>query len=126
MERAADVLRLLTTFGFVALTYASVRQWLRTRERVTGFLSGAFGLLGLVIVLGEVDRLTDERYTDIISIFSLIGFLGSGFLLLMFRHEFIPLRRTTLLATLGALVVLGILVLVYPTPEDTTKYNATD
>ena len=91
-----------------------------------GLLTGAFGLLALVILLGEIDLLTDERYSDVISVFSLVGFLGSGYLLLLFRHGFIPLKRATLWGALAAVVTTGALITIYPTPENTANFDAFD
>lgn len=93
---------------------------------MTGYLCGAFGLLALVLVLSEVDQLTDKRYTDAFVIPNLIGFLGSGYLLLLFRHGFIPLKRVTLWGVLAALVVAGTLILFFPMPENISNSGPVD
>ena len=125
MERAAEVLQLALTAGFLFLAITSFAQWLRTRERVTAFLAGALSLLALVVVIGEIDRLTDERY-EFLGIFSLLGFLGSGYFLLLFRHEFVPLGAVVRWGALIGLVVAGALITVFPTPEDPANYKAQD
>ncbi|MDQ4095774.1 MAG: PAS domain S-box protein [Actinomycetota bacterium] len=125
MERAAEILQLAVTAGFVFLAVASLVQWLRTRERVTGFLAGALALLAVVVVAGEINRLTDERY-EVIGIFSLFGFLGSGYLLLLFRHEFVPLNAYVRWGALVGLVTAGVLITVHPAPDDPANYDALD
>ena len=125
MARAAEILQLAVTAGFVLLAITSFVQWAKTRERVTGFLAGALTLLALVALLGEIDQLTEERY-EVLQAVSLICFLGSGYLLLLFRHEFVPLRPAIRWGMLVGLVLAGGLITVFPTPEDPANYEGFD
>ena len=125
MQTASDVLQIAVTVGFVLLALGAAVQWVRTRERVTAFLALALGLLAVVTVVGEIDRLTDERY-EALSHLSLAGFLASGYLLLLFRHEFLPLSGVVRWGALAALVVIGALVTIFPAPENPDRYEPTD
>ena len=116
----------LLVAGFVLLSLSSVLQWIRTKERVTGVLAGALGLLTLVIVLGQIDEMTDGRYEDVIGFFSLFGFLLSGYLLLVFRHEFIPINTFALRLILGLVVTVGVLNLLFPAPQNQDAYTTRD
>lgn len=125
MERAAEVLQLAVTVGFVVLALGAVQQWRRTRERVTGFLALALGLLAAVALLGEIDRLSDERY-EFISYLSISAFLASGYFLLIFRHEFVPLSAPVRWLTLVGVVASGALIIAFPTPQDPSNYTGVD
>ncbi|MDQ4142791.1 MAG: PAS domain S-box protein [Actinomycetota bacterium] len=125
MQRAADILRIAVTAGFVFLAASSTIQWARTRERVTGFLAGALGLLALVVLIGDIDRLTDERY-EFLGVISFLNFLGSGYLLLLFRHEFVPLRAWIRGGVLAGLLLTGALMTVFPAPGDPARYETQD
>lgn len=125
MQTASDVLQVAVTVGFVLLAIGATSQWVKTRERVTAFLALALGLLAAVTVVGEIDRLTDERY-EVLSHISLAGFLASGYLLLLFRHEFVPLSALVRWITLIALVAIGALVTLFPPPANPQRYEPLD
>jgi PAS domain S-box-containing protein len=85
----------------------------------------ALGLLGLVALFGEVDELTDERY-EFLQTISLFSFLGSGYFLLLFRNEYVPLRPVVKWGTLAGLVLSAMLIVAFPAPEDPANYEGTD
>lgn len=95
LPQVSSLTRLLqygTTAGFCLLAAACVLRWIRFRGRVRAYLALAVSLLALVAVLGELGRLTDYRYRFLFDL-SLVAFIASGYFLLMFRHEFVPLHR---------------------------------
>ncbi len=113
---AADILSWAGTVGFVALGLASIVNWARSRARVTLYLALALALLGAVSLTGRINELTDYRnhiYTDV----GVVGFLASGYFLLLFRHEFLPLSRRVLWAMGGLVVATSILGVIAELPS---------
>ena len=101
MNDAIEILQYLVAAGFALVALAAFRRWRRQGGRATAVIAAAIGLLAIVSVVGRISEVTDYRYR-ILSDLSLVGFLASGYLLLQFRHEFLPLRTSV---RIGALVV---------------------
>jgi len=110
LTQAATVAQDLTALGFVALGVAMGYRWYRDRGRAQGMLAGALISLAAVAALG---RIPDPP--PALSIVNLVLFMLSGFFVLLFRHEFVPLGRTVLYLAYGLLafaIVVGIVDVV--------------
>jgi signal transduction histidine kinase len=100
LTQAAIVAQDLTAAAFVALGVAVAYSWYRDRTRQQARLAAALVALGLVSALGRI-----PNPPTILSLVNIVLFVLSGFFVLLFRGEFIPLGRTTLR---GAYVVLAL------------------
>lgn len=123
MQRVSDLLNWAVTAGFVALAIVSVRQWFKSRERVTGYLAAAMTLFGAVVLVSRISDFTSGS-DRLLSHISLFLFLGSGYFLLLFRHGFIPLPRVLSVGVgvamlVAAAVNLIVLPPIGPAPEYT-------
>lgn len=103
MKVAATVAQDLTAAGFVALGAAVAYRWYRDRLQGQGILALALGNLGLVAALGRLQSVVPEAWP--LSVVALVSFMLSSYFVLLFRHQFIPLRRTALTAANIALAV---------------------
>jgi signal transduction histidine kinase len=103
--------------AFITLGVLTVRDWLSGRDRRRGYLALALGLLGLASLFGRLQELAGY-HSEILTVLSLVAFLGSAYALLMFRHSFIPLSRSTRAIAASVLVVAGLLELVAAPPAD--------
>lgn len=102
-----DVLRLLqyaVSAGFVALSVVILVDWLRYRERSRGYLALAIGLLGVTSLLGRVDALTGPPVSLLLTDLTLVAFMASGYMLLLFRDSFVPLTQRLRIGALAAVV----------------------
>ncbi len=109
MTLAVALVQDLTAAGFVGLALAIAYRWYRERGRAQGKL--AVSLLALAFVAGAA-RLPPSA---LLSVVLIIAFMLSGFFVLLFRNEFIPLGRTAYRAAyvlLGVSIVLGVLDVV--------------
>jgi signal transduction histidine kinase len=110
LTQAATVAQDLTALGFVALGVAMGYRWYRERGRAQGMLAGALISLGAVAALGRI-----PNPPLVLSIVNLVLFMLSGFFVLLFRHEFVPLGRTALYLAYGLLafaILVGIVDVV--------------
>jgi len=99
----------LTAAGFVALALAIAYRWYGERGRAQGKL--AVSLLALAFVAGG-GRLPPSAFLSVVLI---IAFMLSGFFVLLFRNEFIPLSRIAYRASyvlLAVSIVVGVLDVV--------------
>jgi signal transduction histidine kinase len=106
LTQAATVAQDLTAVAFVALGVAVAYHWYRERRRTQRALAAALITLAVVAALG---RIPDPPLA--LSLLNLTLFMLSGFFVLLFRSEFIPLGRRTLLAAyllLGFGVAVGL------------------
>lgn len=101
MKDAVEVLQYVNAAGFVLVSLAALRRWFRQGGRAMAVIAAAVGLLGVVSILGRLGEVTDYRYRLMYDV-SLVGFLASGYLLLQFRHEFLPIRFPIRIAALVA------------------------
>ena len=92
MTDAAGVLQNVAAAGFVIVAISAVRRWFIDRDAVRATLAGAMVLLATTAVLGRLGEPTDYRYR-ILSDISLVTFMGAGYLMLEFRHRYVPLGR---------------------------------
>lgn len=105
MTVAVTIARDLTAAGFVALGVAIAYRWYRFRGRAQGILALALISLGAVAALGRIW----ERPPGAVAVVEIVLFVLSGYFVLLFRNEFIPLSATMLRA---ANVLLGVSILV--------------
>lgn len=107
----AQVLQNADSAAFVLLGVVAVVVWLRSRDPRRAYLALALGMLGVVAVIGLVQSLLGIRNAWLTYV-TLAAFQLSGFGLLLFRHQLIPLSRVArvlaavVLAATAALVAL--------------------
>lgn len=126
MKGAIEILQYLVAAGFALVALAALRRWRRQGGRATAVIAAAVGLLAVVSILGRVSEATDYQHRFIFDV-SLVGFLASGYLLLQFRHEFLPLptpvRVGALVATAGS---AGFLIARQLEYGENVKYTGID
>ena len=106
MTLAVTLVQDLTAAGFVALGLAIAYRWYRERGRAQGKLALGLIALGVVAALGRLPS------SLLLSVLVIVGFMLSGFFVLLFRNEFIPLGRTAYRAAyalLGFSILVGVL-----------------
>jgi signal transduction histidine kinase len=107
LTQAAAFLQNLAAAGFVALGLAIAYRWYRERGRAQAML--AFALITLAVVAG-LGRLGDPLHPSVIlTVVEITAFLVSGYFVLLFRNEFIPLRPREFRAA-NLLLALSIVV----------------
>jgi signal transduction histidine kinase len=94
--------------AFAALGLAAFIDWLRHRDRAHAYLALAVGSLGIVAALGQVAQFVPGRTRLVVTDLNLAVFLFSGYALLLFRSEFIPVRRRTLQVAAAAVIAIGL------------------
>jgi signal transduction histidine kinase/CheY-like chemotaxis protein len=92
----------LGAVAFVLLGVATVATWLRHRDHSLLFLGVAIVLLSIVSLVGRVTAITNIN-PPLLPEISLIGFMASGYALLLYRNSLIPLKRKWLVAALVAI-----------------------
>ncbi len=103
MTQAVMVAQYVDAVAFVALAGAIAYRWYRNRNRAQAMLAGSLISLGVVVVLGRVQ---DPSHPSLwLSALSIVLFMLSGFFVLLFRNELIPLRPWVLRASYGLLVL---------------------
>ena len=109
MTQAATLAQDLTAAAFVALGVTVAYRWYRERLRTQRALAASLVSLALVAALGRI-----PNPPLVLSIVNLVLFMLSGFFVLEFRNEFIPLGRRTRVGAY-ALLAVGIAVGVVDT-----------
>ena len=102
MTEILPYLQNLGAVAFVLLGVATVATWLRHRDHSLLFLGVAIVLLSLVSLVGRVTAITNVN-PPLLPEISLIGFMASGYALLLYRSSLIPLKRKWLVAALVAI-----------------------
>ena len=103
MTQVAIIAQDLAAAGFAALGVLVSLQWYRKRNRAEGKLALALVFLAVVAVGG---RLQDPAHPPLLlSAVEIVAFMLSGFFVLLFRNEFIPLSQTALRAAYGLLAL---------------------
>ena len=103
MNAAEVALGRLDAAGFALIGILACVAWFRGRGRTRACLAIAFGLLGLVVVLGQVAAIV--KLPPVVSALNLVLFMGSAYALVELRHTLLPLSwviRGALLLGLGA------------------------
>jgi len=106
---AATIAQDLTAAAFVALGAAIAYQWYRERGRAQSKLALALISLGVVAAIGRLQG--PGRPSAVVTAFTLVLFVASGYFVLLFRDELIPLSRTARRAA-NILLVASIAVAV--------------
>ncbi len=101
MKDAAGIMQNVAAAGFAVVAASAVRRWWLNRDALHATLAGAFVLLAVTAILGRLAEPTDHRYR-ILSDIRLVAFVGSGYLMLEFRHRYLPLPRLWRIAALVA------------------------
>ena len=110
MTQAAALLQNLAAASFVALGVAIAYRWYRERGRAQAMLALALITLAVVAALGRVGD--PQHPLAVLSLVEIVGFLLSGYFVLLFRNEFIPLGSFAFQAAnllLAISIVVGIL-----------------
>ncbi len=126
MKDAVEVLQYAVAAGFALVSIGAFARWRSRAGRAMLLIALAVGLLALISIVGRVGELTDYRYRVLFDI-SLVGFLASGYLLLRFRHEFLPIPlpiRLAVLATTGGAAGFAIWRRLEYGPD--VRYTGTD
>ena len=100
--------------AFVALGVLVAISWLRRRERSMGFLALAIILLSAVVGLGRLQAHLPFTIPLLAQV-NLLGFAGSGYALLLYRHSVIPLPRRWHAAAIASLAAASLLLLIAQT-----------
>lgn len=106
MIQAATLAQDLTAAAFVALGIAVAYRWYRERQPTQRALAAALITLAVVAAVG---RIPDPSRA--LSLLTVVLFMFSGFFVLLFRSEFVPLSRRNLIAAyvlLAAGIVVGL------------------
>ena len=101
----------LSAAGFVALGVATAYRWYRDRGRAQGKLALALIALGAAAALGRLPASLPVSAAEI------VAFILSGYFVLLFRNEFVPLGKTTLFGAnslLAAAILAGLLIVTVP------------
>jgi signal transduction histidine kinase len=106
---AATIAQDLTAAAFVALGAAIAYHWYRERGRAQSKLALALISLGVVAAIGRFQG--PGRPSAVVTAFTLVLFVASGYFVLLFRDEFIPLSRAARRAA-NVLLVASIAVAV--------------
>ena len=103
MTQAVTLLQYVSTGAFVALAGAMAYRWYRDRGRAEQML--AFSLIALAAT-SVIGRFQDPTHPVVwLQVVSILGFLASGFFILLFRNSFIPLSRNAMIAAFALLAV---------------------
>jgi len=110
LTQVVTVAQYLTTAAFVALGVAIAYRWYRQPGRAQAMLALALISLGAVAAIG---RFQDQDHpSPALALITTVGFLASGYFVLLFRNELIPLGRTAFIAAnvlLTVSIVVGVL-----------------
>ena len=119
---AVQVAENLSALGFIILAVGTVVEWYRRRNRPQAMLAWALVLLALTAAVGRLQQFVHVPAIPV-GVVSIVAFLGSGYFILLFRHEFLPLRREALAGATALLVVaiaVGALLVALPSTADRT------
>ena len=117
MSLVLKALEYAVSAAFITLGVLTVRDWWSGRDRRRGYLALALGLLGLASLIGRLQEFAGYQ-SEVLTVLSLVAFLGSAYALLMFRHSFIPLSRAARLIAGLVLVAAGLLDLLVAPPTN--------
>lgn len=110
MTQAATFAQNLTAAAFVALGIATAIQWRNQRGRAAGLLALSLVALGLVAAMGRLQAVLPP--SAFLTLLSLVAFMASGYFILLFRGEFVPLSRWASRAAASLLIVAAVLSII--------------
>jgi signal transduction histidine kinase len=106
MQTLTAGLQWVAAIAYTLVGAIAVIDWLRRRDRPSGYLAMALGLLGAIVLMGQVQHVAGSRYPAILSYLTAVLLILSGYGLFLFRHHLIPYRRGVLVGvSLGAAAV---------------------
>ena len=100
MDESVQWLDYVLLAGFALVALLALRRWRLGGGRAMAIIGGAVGLLAIVSAIGKIGEATGYRHRILFDI-TIAAFLGSGYLLILFRHQFLPVPRWI---RIGALV----------------------
>jgi signal transduction histidine kinase len=109
------VLQDLVLAGLIVASAIAAYQFARRRGIQRGYLAAGLGLIAFQSALSLISQATDYRYR-ILQIVSTTAFLASAYLLLMFRHSFVPVARRWRIAAAVLLAGAGIAAIAVRLP----------
>jgi len=125
VTQLASVAQYLTSAAFVALAVTIAYRWYRLRGRASGMLAVAIILLGAVVGIGRVEGVIGSSVA--LSVIAAVAFVLSGYFVLRFRNEMIPLSRNALRAAnvlLVATIAVGVALVTFLANADRTLVTA--
>jgi signal transduction histidine kinase len=109
LTQVVTLAQYLTTAAFVALGVAIAYRWYRQPGRAQAMLALALISLGAIAAIG---RFQDQDHpSPVLALITTIGLLASGYFVLLFRNELIPLGRSAFIAA-NTLLAVSIVVAV--------------
>ena len=116
MNTAVTVLQDLVLAGLVVASAIAALQFARKPGTQRGYLAAGLALIALQAILGLVGQATGYHYRALQYVGTTV-FLGSAYLLLMFRNSFVPVprwwKRTAALALIGTAITVFAIRLPY-------------
>lgn len=110
MNAAQVALGRLDAAGFALIGVLACVAWFRGRGRTRACLAIAFGLLGFVLVMGQVNTLV--KLPPLVSLLNLFLFMASAYALVELRNTLLPLSRVIR----GALLLLLVVTTAFTIP----------
>ena len=123
MNNAINAVNWLEAVAFTVLALITLVEWIRFRGRQRQYLAWAIGLLALIVLSGRIagNSNTEPRWLEVLTI---PVFLGSGFALMLVRHSFMPVRRSTLYALGGLVLAVSIVLAAIPPPANSQNLQS--
>jgi signal transduction histidine kinase/CheY-like chemotaxis protein len=117
--------------SFALLGVVALTQWLKLRDRKNLYLALTVGLLGLVSLAGDIIELSgvaalldgSALLRFVVETLLLLGFLFSGYALLLFRAAIVPYGRVGH-RVVRAAIVIGVACALVPLPSSEKSVNA--
>lgn len=107
MNTAVTVLQDLVSAGLVIASAIAAWQFAKKPGSQRGYLAAGLALIALQAVLGLIGQATGYHYRALQYVTTTV-FLGSAYLLLMFRDSFVPLPRWWKTGAAAVLIAAGI------------------
>lgn len=105
MSEVVLVVQTISSLAFVALGVAVGIVWWRNRGRAEGRLAVALILLASVAAIGRIQGFFPPPVAAGLGAVSVVAFVLSGYMVLLFRDAFLPLSRASWRAATGLLVL---------------------
>ena len=111
-DPAFAALQDITAAAFVVVALLALREWMRDRDRIHGYLATTLLALGGVATLALIGPNLTGTAGTVVADAELVLFMVSGAALLWVRHQVVPLRRLARGAAAAALTVSGLGLIV--------------
>jgi diguanylate cyclase (GGDEF)-like protein/PAS domain S-box-containing protein len=123
VEGAVRTLGAFVAAGFSLNGALAIRAWWRERDERHAAIAVALGLLALVCLGRQVNRLTGYHHHWLIPLNAAM-FLMSGYALLLFRHTFLPVRRAYRQLAFWSVVAGTVIAVAAPIPNPPQQHLA--